>query len=338
MNLYRKKDYTQGHLRNEINNKVISEWKTYRKTCQELWIWSTKTVSTRVNRNTIESKSSAPYNPNRRYNIEDYYYLYIIKKYKQLPLDDCIETLEKDYNLIFKRSSASYHLNKWGLTNKFKPKKDYKKFKDYDVWYLHIDITYGPKIDWKKMYIYVAIDRKTRLMYIELRDNKRAETANKFLKTAIEFFPFDIHTILTDNWKEFTLKNHKWKCDLIWLFDKICDEFGIKHKTTRPYTPKTNWMVEKCNDTIKRNTVGKTVYETKEEMNIDLISFMLFYNTKRRHWGIVKEIWKRTPMDALEYYYKLTPELFKESPLEFQNKLENIRIKYNIKLYDKRKM
>lgn len=338
MTVYRKKNYTQGHLRNEIVHRLNCESKDYRTICSELWIGSLWTISRRANRDTLESKSSAPHNPNRKYEFEELYFLYAVKKYMELPLDDCIDMLKEEYDIEIKRSSASYYLNQWELTKKLKLKEEHKKFKDYDVWYIHIDITYWPKINWKKMYIYVAIDRKTRLIYIELHDNKKAETAGKFLNNVIEFMPFEIHTILTDNGKEFTLKNHKWKHNLIWIFDKICNEFEIEHRTTLPYTPKTNGMVEKCNDTIKTNTVEKTIYETMIEMERDLIGFMLYYNLNRRHWWIMKEIRKRTPYEALEYYYWIKPELFKEPPEKFKIRLENISEKHNVPIQLKRKM
>jgi IS30 family transposase len=55
----------------------------------------------------------------------------------------------------------------------------------------------------------VAIDRATRLIYLEVHDNKRADTASKFLEKALDFFPFHITKVLTDNGKEFTLNNHR---------------------------------------------------------------------------------------------------------------------------------
>jgi len=316
---YWKKSYTQWYLRQLIKNKR-KQWLTLREIKENLWIWSIATVHHWVNSDTIEDKSSAPKNPNRTYEFHELYYLYACKKYLGLSLDDIIEYLEKQ-QINFKRSSASYYLNQWQLTKKFKKKRQYSEFKDYDVWYLHIDITYGPKIDWKKYYIYVAIDRKTRLMYLEIHTNKKAETAANFLQNAIEFFPFEIEYILTDNWKEFTLKNHKWKYDLQWAFDKICKEFWIEHRLTMPYSPWTNWMVEKVNDIIKSNTLKLKEYEDAINMINDLIRFMVFYNLERRHSWIYTTIRKRTPYEALDYYYNKTPEKFKESPIEFKEKL-----------------
>jgi hypothetical protein len=46
-------------------------------------------------------------------------------------------------------------------------------------------------------------------MYIELHPDKKASTTAAFLKSAIEFFPFQITRVLTDNGKEYTLNNHR---------------------------------------------------------------------------------------------------------------------------------
>lgn len=195
---------------------------------------------------------------------------------------------------------------------------------------MHVDITYWPKLNGIKRYIFVAIDRATRLIYIEIHDNKRADTASKFLEKAIEFFPFYITKVLTDNGKEFTLKNHKWnsECDLVWAFDKICNLNKIEHRTTRPYTPQTNWMVEKSNDTIKSNTLKTKSYETPEEMTKDLLSFMVYYNLNRRHSSLRKELWVRTPYNALEYWYEKDSSIFKEDLFDFKEKL--LKIKKNL--------
>jgi len=43
-----------------------------------------------------------------------------------------------------------------------KEREKAKQFKAYEPGYLHIDVTYLPKINGKRQYLFVAIDRVTR--------------------------------------------------------------------------------------------------------------------------------------------------------------------------------
>lgn len=330
---YQIKNYTQGHLRIMIKSK-LEQWMSYRNIQSELWIGSLATINKWNKEESIESKSSAPNLPSRKYEFKDLYILYAVRKYLELKGDDCQEILEEDYWINMKRWSVFYYLKLRWMTKK--DKRTTKKFKEYEPWYLHVDISYWPTIDGKKCYIYVAIDRATRLMYLEIHEDKKAETAGKFFKEANSFFPFDIEKVLTDNGKEFTLKNHLGKKDLKWAFDKICSEFEIEHRLTKPYTPQTNWMVEKCNDTIKSNTVWITKYNNREEMISHILEFMFFYNLFRRHWWVVRE-WKwKTPFDAYSYYYKNNSDKFNLSPDDFKTKLYNMAKEKKLEIFQRR--
>ena len=161
---------------------------------------------------------------------------------------------------------------------------------------------------WSTKTIYHWVNTYKKTWFLEDKSS-----APNFLRKVIDLFPFKIEYILTDNWKEFSLKNHKWKYDLEWAFDKVCKEFDIEHRLTRPYTPKTNWMVEKANDTIKNWTINVHHYDTVEEMKQNILLFMIYYNLKRRHSWIYTEIRRKTPYEALEYYYNKTPDKFKET-------------------------
>ena len=345
---YRTKDYTQWHIREQVYDRINNKGHSYEKVRTELGIWSHSTISrwsTHVEivdwLPSLKSIPSAPREIKRKYDFKTLYLIYTLKKYKELPLDDLKEALESDHQITIPRSSLSYHLNNMNLTYHCKSKEEKeemknqrRKLKEYTPWYVHIDISYWPTIDWKKCYIYVCIERTTRLMYLEIHDNKKASTAASFLRNAQEFLPFHMHTILTDNGKEFSLKNHKWKYDLQWAFDVVCDEFNIRHRTTRPYTPKTNGMVEKVNDTIKTNTVLEHTYDSRSDMVKDLLLFMVYYNLERRHWSLRREIptehKRKTPYDALIYYYKLYPEKFKDPPHIFRKRLVKLQKKHTI--------
>jgi IS30 family transposase len=53
-------------------------------------------------------------------------------------------------------------------------------------------------------YLFVAIDRATRVLYFEIYENKTAINAVEFLNNCKDFYPFTITHILTDNGLEFT--------------------------------------------------------------------------------------------------------------------------------------
>jgi hypothetical protein len=84
-------------------------------------------------------------------------------------------------------------------------------------------------------------------------------------------------------------------------------------------------MVEKVNDTIKLNTLKIHIYDNIQEMKTDLNSFLFDYNLTRRHSSLRTEIGVKTPFEAIEYWFKLSPELFTETPLEFKEKILTIK-------------
>jgi len=77
--------------------------------------------------------------------------------------------------------------------------------------------------------------------------NTRKKAATDFLKKWLAFFPFKISKILiskilTDNGREFTLKQfrNRWGSKSEHDFARLCQQECIEHRTTQPYRPKTN--------------------------------------------------------------------------------------------------
>ena len=85
-------------------------------------------------------------------------------------------------------------------------------------------------------------------------------------------------------------------------------------------------MVEKVNDTIKNGTILIEHYSDKTAMENSLIKFLLFYIIYRRHGGLYKELKVRTPMEAVEKWYEIKPELFTKKPKEFLIYLKRLLI------------
>lgn len=204
-------------------------------------------------------------------------------------------------------------------------KEKANKFKEYQPGYLHIDVTYLPLFNGQKYYLFVAIDRATRMMTYLVYEDKTAASTESFFDHCITFFPFKITHILTDNGLEFTnylIRSKKGElCKKPSKLDLKCSEHGIDHRLTRPATPKTNGMVERVNGTIKNNTILIKKYADKDAMNVDLMQFLVYYNLYRRHGSLRKELKVKTPFDAIEKWFRIKPEIFNQNPDQFYQKL-----------------
>lgn len=188
-----------------------------------------------------------------------------------------------------------------------------KAFKDYRPGYVHID-TAQINLGKDKWYLFVAIDRSTRFVYVELHDNKRMETAAEFLTQALTQYPFKIVKILTDNGIEFSynllVDAKKPKNGRVHPFAKVCTDHQIEHRTTLVKHPWTNGMVEAMNKKIKANTVKRFHYDHVDRLKEHLYHYILNYNFNLK----LRAIGRVTPFDAILYYYQKMPDIFIINP------------------------
>jgi transposase InsO family protein len=286
---------------------------------------SAQTVSKWKNRGFTSDLSSRPHNIKYALSELEEGLIVSLRSTTWVPLDEIFDTLS-GLNPKISRSAIYRCLVRENLNRVPKEiKEKSKKFKEYDPGFLHVDVTYLPKLDGKKTYLFVAIDRATRLMYYKVYDTKSAHSTECFLEECFEFFPFKITHILTDNGLEFSNKLHKSKrgnsCNKKSKMDIKCDENNIDHRLTKPYSPQTNGMVERANGIIKNNTILKHDYETKAEMYCDLYKFLYIYNIYRRHGSLRRELDVKTPLDALYKWYEMSPDIFKITPQDFEKKI-----------------
>ncbi len=61
-------------------------------------------------------------------------------------------------------------------------------------------------------------------------------------------------------------------------FARLWPEQGIEHRRTKPYTPKTNGLVERTNGLIKEGTSKQHTYENALQMQHDLVYWFVRYN------------------------------------------------------------
>ena len=61
---------------------------------------------------------------------------------------------------------------------------------------------------------------------------------------------------------------------------------GIKHRTIKPYRPQTNGKIERFWRTLEEDFVDETVFDTVEELETELLQYLVYYNEYRPHQGI----------------------------------------------------
>lgn len=315
---------TNVHLR-----KLICNSKLTNKELSNQFNVSQNTISKWNNRSVFEDKSSRPNHINYTLSEIEKHLLVSVRTATWWPLDEIVEMIyPQDVKAM---RSAVYRVFKTNDINTIpqKEKEKAKKFKEYEPGYLHLDVTYLPKINGIKYYLYVVIDRATRALYYKIYEKKTAVNTQDFILEVKDLLPFNITHILTDNGLEFTnklLKSKKGKyCTKPSLLDEFCTENNIEHRLTKPATPKTNGMVERVNGTIKNGTIKRNQYQNIEELETDLKAFLIAYNSIRRHGGLRKELNVKTPFQALDKWYEINPELFFVKPDEFKNKILHLQ-------------
>ena len=325
--MYHSNATTNIRLRSEINNSDLS----YTELSSKYGV-SEKTIYKWKNRKHFKDKSSRPTTIHYALSELEMLIAVELRNITWWSLDEITEAVnpvepEKIRSAVY-RSFVREGVNQ--VPEKEKEKA--KKFKEYDPGFLHIDVTYLPKINGVKYYLFVAIDRATRTLYFKVYDAKTSVNAEEFMIECIAFFPFGITHVLTDNGLEFTnrlLKNKKGEyCAKPSKLDVLCQENNIDHRCTKPFTPKTNGMVEKANDIIKKGTIKKTKYDSLQEMKVDLMNFLVHYNLYRRHGSLRRELKVKTPFNAVEKWFELDEKIFNENPLEFKNKILHLKLKY----------
>jgi transposase InsO family protein len=149
-------------------------------------------------------------------------------------------------------------------------------FQTYGLGFVHLDVKHLPKLRdrdgvTRKRYLYVAIDRCSRFVHLAVKDDETQASAVAFLEEAVRAFPFAITHVLTD----------RGSCFVADGFEAACRTLKLAHRTTRPYTPRTNGMVERFNGRVRREVLGITVYSHRD-LEILLQGFNRAYNARRQ--------------------------------------------------------
>ena len=309
-----KRARTTPAIREELRQSTLSE-----RTLAQQYNISRATVRKWKNRDSVEDHSHRPHVLHATLSSSEEAIVVELRKTLLLPLDDLLVIVREFIQPAMSRSALDRCLRRHGISslNKLIPVEEdeptqKKSFKAYEPGFVHVDVKYLPQMpdETSRKYLFAAIDRATRWVYMEIRATKSADSAQRFLKNLIQKAPFVISKILTDNGKEFTDRfcatgqrkptgNH--------VFDKVCSTHGIEHRLIKPRHPQTNGMVERFNGRVE-DILGQTRFSSASHLKDSLLKYNQLYN----HHIAQKLLGHIKPIQALKNWQKTHPHLFKK--------------------------
>jgi transposase InsO family protein len=125
-------------------------------------------------------------------------------------------------------------------------------------------------------FAHVCIDDHSRLAYVEILPDERAETAAAFVRRAVRWLRQQgIHAerVLTDN----------GGCYVSHDFADACHELHLQRRRSRPYRPETNGKAERFIQTLLREWAYARPYRTSNQRTKRLTPWLRYYNRQRPH-------------------------------------------------------
>ena len=237
-----------------------------------------------------------------------------------LPLDDLLAVMREFVNPQVSRSGLDRCLRRYGVSNLRELQaqahgadqdKPVKTFKDYEPGFVHVDIKYLPQMpdEQQRRYLFVAIDRATRWVFVRIYGDQSEISSVDFLKRLERAAPMKITRLLTDNGSQFTdrFTNKKRRPSGNHKFDVCCKALGIEHRLCPPRHPQTNGMAERFNGRISE-VIEQTRFDSAAQLKATLMNYANTYN----HHIPQRALKHRSPVQALKEWQHRKPELFKK--------------------------
>jgi transposase InsO family protein len=127
--------------------------------------------------------------------------------------------------------------------------------------------------------LHVAVDDHSRLAFTQILPDQQAGTTIGFLNAARDFYAthgINVRALLTDNGSNYCSRQ----------FALACKELNIKHRRTRPYTPRTNGKAERFIQTALREWAYAKHWADSQERDAYLKPWTDYYNHQRPHGSL----------------------------------------------------
>ena len=135
----------------------------------------------------------------------------------------------------------------------------------------------SPGAGWE--FVHVAVDDRSRIAFSQIHPDERFSSAVAHFRAAVAYYRslgVVVRRVLTDNGNGYRSK----------AFAAACAELGIRHRFTRPYTPRTNGKAERFIQTALREWAYAFTYQSSEERATHLPRWQHDYNWHRGHGSL----------------------------------------------------
>jgi hypothetical protein len=150
----------------------------------------------------------------------------------------------------------------------------------------------------RKLYLICVLDDYSRLAWAQVMEDITALTtmftAMHCMQALKREFGIQFEEIIADNGPEFGTSTSLQKRNH--PFERMLIETGIKRRYMQPYRPQTNGKVERFWRTLKEDLIEETDFDSLEELEDELLKYLVYYNWERPHQGING----KKPIDMLD--------------------------------------
>jgi transposase InsO family protein len=125
-------------------------------------------------------------------------------------------------------------------------------------------------------FLHIAIDDHSRIAFTAMYPDQTERSSTHFLVAAVAWYKqlgIGIRRVLTDNGPCY--KAHR--------FHRTCAQLNLKHRRTRPYTPRTNGKAERFIQTAINEWAYARTYQNSEDRTSWLPIWTHQYNWHRPH-------------------------------------------------------
>ena len=130
-------------------------------------------------------------------------------------------------------------------------------------------------------YVHVAIDDHSRIAFSAIYPDETRASVVHFLHAALAYYArlgIHIKALLTDNGTSYRS----------FAFADACKELGLKHRRTRPYTPRTNGKAERFIQTALREWAYARTFQNSDQRQQQLAPWIHQYNFHRPHSSLAR--------------------------------------------------